>query len=121
MTGISPNPMFPSNTMPFNLPPGMMFNPASHPQPINYNAMGTFVAQQQYLATMTNLQYLSNLNVQNAGVAHAVDTGGSGYSSPLPDIFQANYINQTPSSTMNGSKKEHTRAFDFISVSFGYG
>ncbi|KAJ6427512.1 hypothetical protein OIU84_022998 [Salix udensis] len=83
--------------------------------PMNYAAMGNFLAQQQFLATMSNIQHLSNLNVQNAGVSHASGTDGGGYSSAHPDIFQSNFPNQVPTSTMNNSKKEDTRAFDFIS------
>lgn len=114
-TGINVNPLHPSGTVPYNMHPGIMLNPAFHSQPINYAAMGNFLAQQQFLATMSNIQHLSNLNVQNAGVSHASGTDGGGYSSALPDIFQSNFPNQAPTSTMNSSKKEDTRAFDFIS------
>ncbi|EEF46416.1 conserved hypothetical protein [Ricinus communis] len=114
-TAMNLNPMFPSGTMPYNIPPGIMLNTAFQTQPINYGAMGNFLAHQQFLASMSNFQHLSNLNAQNPGVDPAVGTNGGGYSSALPDIFQPNYPNQAPTSIMNNSKKEDTRAFDFIS------
>ncbi|KAF2323447.1 hypothetical protein GH714_035493 [Hevea brasiliensis] len=115
VTGMNANSIFPSGTMQQNIPPGFMLNPAFHTQHVNYGAMGNFLAHQQFLATMSNFQHLNNLNAQNLGVSHAVGTNGVGYSSALPDIFQSNYPNQAPSSLMNNSKKEETRAFDFIS------
>ncbi|KAJ4831725.1 hypothetical protein Tsubulata_038276 [Turnera subulata] len=114
--GMNATPMFPPGSMPYNIPPAMMFNPAIHSQPINYGAMGNLLAQQQFLATMSNLQQLSNLNAQNAAGRQAAGTIGGGYSSPLPDIFQPSFPNQAPTSMMNNTKKEDTRAFDFISV-----
>lgn len=114
-TGMNANPTFPSGTMPYNIPPGIMLNPAFLTQPVNYGAMGSFLAHQQFLATMSNFQHLSNLNTQNPGVSHAVGTDGGGYPSALPDIFQPNYPNQVPTSMLNNSKKEETKAFDFIS------
>ncbi|KAJ6715310.1 hypothetical protein OIU85_026780 [Salix viminalis] len=115
VTGVNVNPLYPSGTVPYNMHPGIMLNSAFQSQPMNYAAMGNFLAQQQFLATMSNIQHLSNLNVQNAGVSHASGTDGGGYSSAHPDIFQSNFPNQVPTSTMNNSKKEDTRAFDFIS------
>ncbi|KDP37271.1 hypothetical protein JCGZ_06327 [Jatropha curcas] len=115
VTGINTNPMFASGSMPYNIPPSMMLNPAFLTQPVNYGAMGSFFAQQQFLAKMSNFQHLSNLNAQNPGVSHGVGTDGVGYPTPLPDIFQPNYPNQVPTSMMNNTKKEETRAFDFIS------
>ncbi|KAG5229158.1 hypothetical protein OIU78_010591 [Salix suchowensis] len=115
VTGVNVNPLYPSGTLPYNMHPGIMLNSAFQSQPMNYAAMGNFLAQQQFLATMSNIQHLSNLNVQNAGVSHASGTDGGGYSSAHPDIFQSNFPNQVPTSTMNNSKKEDTRAFDFIS------
>lgn len=120
VTGINANPIFPSGTMPYNIPPGIMLNPAFHMQPVNYGSMGNILAHQEFLATMSNFQHLSNLNAQNRGVGHVVGTNGGGYSSALPDIFQSNYPNQAPSSLVNNSKKEENRAFDFISVSLSF-
>ncbi|XP_030526259.1 protein MODIFIED TRANSPORT TO THE VACUOLE 1-like [Rhodamnia argentea] len=107
------NLMFPSNGMPNNVPPGMLFNMPS--QSLGYSNMANmFVAQQQYLATMSNLQHLGNLNSQNGGIAYVAGDKGS-HPSPFPDIFQPNFLNQAPTTVMNNTKKEDTRAFDFIS------
>ncbi|KAL4311816.1 hypothetical protein GQ457_01G039480 [Hibiscus cannabinus] len=110
--GMNSNTMFPLGTMPYAIPPGLLLNPAFS-QPMNYGAMGNFFAQQQLLATMSNLQHFGNLNAQNAGFNNV--SSGSNGGSPLPDVFQSNFPTQTPSSMMNSSKKEDTRAFDFIS------
>nr|DAD26841.1 TPA_asm: hypothetical protein HUJ06_028309 [Nelumbo nucifera] len=100
-----------------NASPNMMFNPAFASQPMNYAAMGNYLAQQQLLATMSNFQHLGNLNAQgNAGLEHS--SGNSregGYSSPLPDIFHPSIPTQASSTVMNSSKREETKAFDFIS------
>ncbi|XWS20246.1 hypothetical protein CRYUN_Cryun31cG0083800 [Craigia yunnanensis] len=112
-TGMNANPVFPLGTMPYAIPPGIILNPAFSSQPMNYGAMGSFFAQQQLLATMSNLQHFGNLNAQNVSINH-VSNGSNGGSS-LPDIFQSNFPTQMPSSMMNSSKKEDTRAFDFIS------
>ncbi|KAK5831033.1 hypothetical protein PVK06_014828 [Gossypium arboreum] len=111
-TGMNATPMFPLGTMPYGVPPGITLNPAFSSQPMNYGAMGSFFAQQQLLATMSNLQHFGNLNAPNAGINHV--SSGSNGGSPLPDIFQSNFPTQTASSMMNNSKKEDTRAFDFI-------
>ncbi|XP_022724000.1 VHS domain-containing protein At3g16270 isoform X1 [Durio zibethinus] len=111
--GMNANPMFPIGTMPYAITPGIMLNPAFSSQPMNYGAMGSFFAQQQFLATMSNSRHFGNLNAQNTGINHV--SSGSNGGSPLPDIFQSNFPTQTPSSMMNSSKKEDSRAFDFIS------
>lgn len=117
--GTNPNQAFPLGNMPYAIPPGMMLNPNFSSQPINYGAMGSFLAQQQLFATM-NLQQLANLNAQNIGNSgHMVGTNGA-YSSALPDVFQSSFQTQNPNSVTNGAKKEETRAFDFISVSYPY-
>ncbi|KAK7845303.1 vhs domain-containing protein [Quercus suber] len=109
------NVMFPPGAMPYNISPGLMMNPTFSSQPLNYAAMGNLLAQQQLLATMSNLQHLGNMNTQNAGVSHVGGTNGA-YVPPLPDIFQSNFpTQQATSAMMNSSKKEETRAFDFIS------
>ena len=115
--GYSANPMFPTSQLPYNIQSGITFNQPYSSQPLNYGAMGNLLAQQQFLATMANLQHLSNVNMQDADVAQIAGTKGS---SPLPNVFQSNFLNQTPSSMINNSKKEETKAFDFISVSLGY-
>ncbi|CAI0423284.1 unnamed protein product [Linum tenue] len=115
LTMMNASTVFPSAAMPYAIPPGMMLNPAfsAHSVPINYGAMGGFLAQQQLLATMSNFQQQSNnLNAaQNATVGASYADGGTA----LPDIFHPSFPNQIPTSTMNSSKKEDTKAFDFIS------
>ncbi|KAI3683263.1 hypothetical protein L1987_83766 [Smallanthus sonchifolius] len=97
--GMNPNPMFHMDPSTFNT---MMLNPMAFGSPqINYAAMSNLLAQQQFLSTMNNLQS------QNLGPASS--------SSALPDIFNPVIASQTPTSTMNSSKKDDTKAFDFIS------
>ena len=115
--GMNTNSMFPLGSMPFNIPPGIMFNPAFPSQPLNYGAMGNLFAQQQLLAAMSNFQQLGNLTSQSAGMGHAGGTMEGGYTSALPDIFHPNITTQNPAAVMTNSKKEETKAFDFISVS----
>lgn len=116
--GMNANVMFPLGSMPYNNPPGIMFNPA-FTQPMNYGAMGNFFTQQQFLAAMSNFQQLGHMTSQSARMGHAVGTMEGGYSSPLPDIFHPSIPTQSPTGIMTSSKKEETKAFDFISVSFG--
>lgn len=113
--GMNANMMFPLGTMPYAVPPGIIVNPAFSSQPMNYGAMGSFIAQQQLLATMSNLQHFGNYNAKNAGINNV--SSGANEGPPLPDIFQSNFTTQMPSSMINSSTKEDTRAFDFISVS----
>ncbi|KAL6972774.1 ribonuclease Z [Sarracenia purpurea var. burkii] len=115
-TGMNTNSMFPLSHMGYNIPPGLMFNPAFPSQPVNYGAMGSFFTQQQFLTTMLNFQQLGNLQFQNVDVTHAAGAKGGAYSSPLPEIFNPNIPTQTPSSMMNSLKTEETKAFDFISA-----
>ncbi|XP_020225364.1 protein MODIFIED TRANSPORT TO THE VACUOLE 1 [Cajanus cajan] len=110
--GFNANPMFSTGPLPYNLQPGFMLNQPYLSQPLNYGAMGTLLAQQQLLATMANFQHLSNVNARDDGFAQMAGPNGS---SPLPDIFQPNLQTQTPTSMINTSKKEETKAFDFIS------
>ncbi|RYR40727.1 hypothetical protein Ahy_A09g046465 isoform A [Arachis hypogaea] len=110
--GFNVNPMFPTGQLPYGVQPGMMLNHPYASQPFNYGAMGTLLAQQQLFATMANFQHLNNANMQNASAAQMTGPNGS---TPLPDIFQPNFSNQPPTSLMNNSKKEDTKAFDFIS------
>ncbi|XAR67693.1 hypothetical protein NMG60_11002564 [Bertholletia excelsa] len=114
-SGMNVNSMFPLGSMAYNIPSGLMFNPAFLPQPMNYGMMGNFFTQQQLLATMSNFQQVGNLQPQTAGVSPASGTKGGAYSSPLPDIFNPYIPTQAPSSMMSSSKKEETKAFDFIS------
>ncbi|KAF0917532.1 hypothetical protein E2562_020909 [Oryza meyeriana var. granulata] len=91
----------------YNLPPQMLFNPAFAGQQLNYGAMGVLLAQQQ--------QLLQNLGNFNAGMGHSsFNTMNSGNASVLPDIF--NSSNQPPHvAVMSNSKKDETKAFDFVS------
>ncbi|KAF5768106.1 putative VHS domain, ENTH domain, AP-4 complex accessory subunit Tepsin [Helianthus annuus] len=111
------NPMFSMDPMTYNaLSSGLMFNPATFTsQQMNYGAMSSILAQQQFLATMSNLQQMGNLQSHNMGATNASGTQVGGYDSALPDIFNPTTATQPPSSMMNNSKKEDTRAFDFIS------
>ncbi|KAL7141817.1 hypothetical protein ABFS83_08G079300 [Erythranthe nasuta] len=110
-TGINASPMFPMGTMGYNIPPGMMFNPAFASQAMNYGAMGSLFAQQQFLATMSNFQQFGNLQ-SNPNINAAAPTGEN---SAFPDIFNPVLASQPPTSLMNDSKRDDTRAFDFIS------
>lgn len=112
--GMNANPVLPYGAMPYTLPPGFVFNPSFAPQLMNYNGFGTLLGQQQFLATMNNFQQLGNLQPDSAG-------SNGGYPSPLPDIFTPGVPNQTSTSMINTAKKEDTRAFDFISVSWNHG
>ncbi|XP_071914810.1 protein MODIFIED TRANSPORT TO THE VACUOLE 1-like isoform X2 [Coffea arabica] len=107
-TGTNSDPMFALGATPYNMPPGFVMNPSFTPQQINYTAMASLLAQQQLLASMSNFQQLEKLQ-PNPGAG----SNGS-YSSPLPDIFNPAVPNQ-PTSMMSTSKKEETKAFDFIS------
>ncbi|KAJ4952205.1 hypothetical protein NE237_029037 [Protea cynaroides] len=117
MVGMNPNAMFPLGPMQYGMPPNTMFNPAFASQPINYGVMGNYIAQQQLLATMSNFQQLGNLSAQGNVALGRVpgNSGEGGYSSALPDIFHPNVPTQAQSTLMNNSKKEDTKAFDFIS------
>ncbi|KAK9102358.1 hypothetical protein Sjap_019612 [Stephania japonica] len=119
IAGMNPNIMFPLGPMQYNMAPGMMLNQTFASNPIDYGAMGNFFTQQQLLAAMSNLQAIGNLSAQpnaNHGLVGGNNIEG-GYASPLPDIFNPNMPVQTHSTTMASSKKEDTKAFDFISFS----
>lgn len=107
--GMIQNPMFPMDPNTLNaISSGLMLNPmAFASQPVNYAAMSNLLAQQHFLSTMSNLQQAGNLQSHNIGPAIG--------SSAHPDIFNPIIASQVPTSTMNGSKKDDTKAFDFIS------
>ncbi|XP_068655010.1 protein MODIFIED TRANSPORT TO THE VACUOLE 1-like [Aristolochia californica] len=111
------NPLFALGAMQYNIPSNVMFDPAFGSQTVNYNILGSFLAQQQLLTTMSNFQNLGN----HSGQVHpglSLSAGGhlEGMSSPHPDIFNVTN-NQAHSLTTTASsiKKEDTKAFDFIS------
>ncbi|CAJ1955286.1 unnamed protein product [Sphenostylis stenocarpa] len=110
--GFNVNSIFPSGHPSYITQPGIMLNQPYSSQPLNYGAMGNLLAQQQFLATMANFQHLNNVNKHDGGTAQ---NAGSNERTPLPDIFQSKFSTQTPSSMINSSKKEETKAFDFIS------
>ncbi|KAI3935761.1 hypothetical protein MKX01_032945 [Papaver californicum] len=115
---VNPNATFPLGTTPYSMPPNMMFNPALTSQQMNYGVMGSFLAQQQLLATMSNFQQLGNFNALggSANLAHLPGNNQEGgFSSPLPDIFNPALPAQNHSAILNNPKKEETKAFDFIS------
>jgi len=114
--GIDVNSIFSSDHPSYTAQPGIMLNQPYSSQPLNYGAMGNLLAQQQFLATMANFQHLNNVNRHDASTAQ---DAGSNERAPLPDIFQSKFSTQTSSSMINSSKKEETKAFDFISVSLG--
>ncbi|XP_006643955.1 protein MODIFIED TRANSPORT TO THE VACUOLE 1 [Oryza brachyantha] len=91
----------------YNMPPQMLFNPSFAGQQLNYGAMGVLLAQQQ--------QLLQNLGNFNAGLGHSsFNTMSSGNASVLPDIFNSSNQPQHVA-VMSNSKKEETKAFDFVS------
>ncbi|KAG0491108.1 hypothetical protein HPP92_007971 [Vanilla planifolia] len=107
------NAFYPMAAMQYNMQPNFMFNPALSTQPMNYGAMGgpmgAFIAQQQLV-----FQNAMNVNSGCGNVAGITTEGG--HSSPLPDIFHlSNNPVQNCSTVLNNTKKEDTKAFDFIS------
>ncbi|XP_022637151.1 VHS domain-containing protein At3g16270 isoform X3 [Vigna radiata var. radiata] len=111
--GFNVNSVFPSGHPSYTAQPGIILNQPYSSQPLNYGAMGNLLAQQQFLATVTNFQHLNNVNRHDASSAK---NAGSNERTPLPDIFQSKFSTQTPSSMISSSKKEETKAFDFISL-----
>ncbi|KAM3348342.1 hypothetical protein ACQJBY_021935 [Aegilops geniculata] len=94
--------------MQYNLSP-QMFGQSFAGQQLNYGAMEALLAQQQ--------QLLQNLGNFNAGLGHpAFNSMSGGNASGMPDIF--NSSNQPPHqvAVMSNSKKDETKAFDFVSV-----
>ncbi|KAL1292970.1 hypothetical protein AAHE18_19G038200 [Arachis hypogaea] len=66
----------------------------------------------------TNHKEFENTSSSNHKPSPPCDNNAIGifiFGTPLPDIFQPNFSNQPPTSLMNNSKKEDTKAFDFIS------
>ncbi|KAL2332345.1 hypothetical protein Fmac_019926 [Flemingia macrophylla] len=110
--GFNVNSIVPPGHPTYTTQPGVMLNQPYSSQPLNYGAMGNLLAQQQFLATMANFQHLNNINKHDGSTAQGTEPNGR---TPLPDIFQSKFSTQTPSSMVNSSKKEETKAFDFIS------
>lgn len=92
----------------YNLSP-QMFGQSFAGQQLNYGAMEALLAQQQ--------QLLQNLGNFSAGLGHpAFNSMSGGNASGMSDIF--NSSNQPPHqvAVMSNSKKDETKAFDFVSV-----
>ncbi|KAF3328752.1 VHS domain-containing protein [Carex littledalei] len=108
-----------------NVPQQFMLNPAFLGQQmnINYGAMGAFIAQQQQILQNLggyNPGLGANINISNNNMGFGGMDGGFGTTgclgSPLPDIFQGtNNPAQSHVAMMGSSKKEETKAFDFVS------
>ncbi|KAH6755169.1 hypothetical protein C2S52_023653, partial [Perilla frutescens var. hirtella] len=110
--GINAAPMFPMGAMGYNFPPGLMFNPALASHAMNNISMGNLLAQPQFLAAMSNFQQLAHLQSSTGFSAAGPNVGNS---SAFPDVFNSSVAAQPPTSLMNDSKREETKAFDFIS------
>uniref|UniRef100_A0A0E0JG08 VHS domain-containing protein n=1 Tax=Oryza punctata TaxID=4537 RepID=A0A0E0JG08_ORYPU len=109
MTGILGQSFYQQQQVPlqYNLPSQMVLNPAFAGQQLNYGAMSVLLAQQQ--------QLLQNLGNFNAGLGHSsLNALNSGNASVLPDIFNSSNQPQHVA-VMSNSKKEETKAFDFVS------
>jgi ribonuclease Z len=93
----------------YNFPQHMMINQSFPGQQLNYGAMGILLAQQQ--------QLLQNLGNFNAGLGNSsFNSMHSGNASVLPDIFNSSNQPQNHVAVMSSSKKDDTKAFDFVSV-----
>lgn len=88
---------------PYNIPPSMMLN-----QSFPSQTVGNLFAQQQ-------VQF-QNLGNPNAGMSYGLRNAGGGNFSTLPDDFLQSNDTLRNISTTSNSKKEETKAFDFISV-----
>ncbi|PKU82127.1 protein MODIFIED TRANSPORT TO THE VACUOLE 1 [Dendrobium catenatum] len=106
---LGPNDYYPMTGLQYNMQPNIMLNPALAAQSMNYGSMGAYITQQQLL-----YQNIGNANSGYINVAGLATDGG--YASALPDIFQiSNNPIQGNSPVMTNSKKDETKAFDFIS------
>ncbi|ERN15072.1 hypothetical protein AMTRI_Chr05g67130 [Amborella trichopoda] len=120
---LNPNFLYPSGPFQYNLPPNIMVNQPLASQQLNYGAMGNlFAQQQQLLATMANFANLQQFGAVsghgNMGFGQSLGgMEGGGYGSAMPDIFtlQSDPVQTRGFVGADSSKKEETRAFDFIS------
>nr|CAB3475640.1 unnamed protein product [Digitaria exilis] len=94
----------------YSLPQHMMLNQSFPGQQLNYSAMGILLAQQQ--------QLLQNFGNFNAGLGNSSFNSmmNSGNASVLPDIFNSTNQPQNHVAVMSNSKKDDTKAFDFVLV-----
>jgi hypothetical protein len=87
----------------------MLLNQSFPGQQLNHGAMGLLLAQQQ--------QLLQNFGNFNAGLGHSSFNSMNSRSVPgLPDIFNSNNQPQNDVAVVSNSKKDETKAFDFVSV-----
>jgi ribonuclease Z len=91
----------------YNMSP-QMFGQSFSGQQLNYGAMEALLAQQQ--------QLLQNFGNFNAGLGHLSFNSMNGANAAgIPDIFNSsNQPQHVP--VMSNSKKDETKAFDFVSV-----
>ncbi|KAL5654195.1 hypothetical protein ACJX0J_033514, partial [Zea mays] len=92
----------------YSFPQHMMLNQSFPGQQLNYGAMGILLAQQQQL-----LQNFGNFNAELGN--SSFNSMNSGNASVLPDIFNSSNQPQNHVAAMSSSKKDDTRAFDFVS------
>ncbi|KAK1290363.1 VHS domain-containing protein [Acorus calamus] len=108
---VNHNAFFQVAPMQYSMPQNFMLNPAFASQPVNYAAMGNYIAQQQQM-----LSTFHNLGNFNTGVGQGVNNAMNGQFSPIPDTLNVpNYSTPSPLTTSTSLKKEDTKAFDFIS------
>ncbi|XP_062188934.1 tRNase Z TRZ3, mitochondrial-like [Phragmites australis] len=94
----------------YSVPQHMLFNQSFPGQQLNYDAMRILLAQQQQLL-------LQNFGNFNAGLGHSsFNSMNSENASVLPDIFNSSNQPQNHVAVMSNSKKDDTKAFDFVSV-----
>jgi ribonuclease Z len=92
----------------YNMSP-QMFGQSFPGQQLNYGAMEALLAQQQ--------QLLQNMGNFNAGLGHVSFNSMNGANAAgMPDIFNSSNQPQHHVAVMSNSKKEETKAFDFVSV-----
>ncbi|KAL6627020.1 hypothetical protein ACP70R_030746 [Stipagrostis hirtigluma subsp. patula] len=102
------NSLYQQAPLQYSLPQHMMLNQSFTGQQLNYGAMGILLAQQQ--------QLLQNFGNFNAGLGHSsFNSMNSGNASVLPDIFNSSNQPQNHVAVMSNSKKDDTKAFDFVS------
>lgn len=91
----------------YNMSP-QMFGQSFPGQQLNYGAMEALLAQQQ--------QLLQNMGNFNAGLGHLSFNSMNGANAAgMPDIFNSSNQPQHHVAVMSNSKKEETKAFDFVS------
>ncbi|CAM0880548.1 unnamed protein product [Alopecurus aequalis] len=91
----------------YNMSP-QMFGQSFPGQQLNYGAMEALIAQQQ--------QLLQNMGNFNAGLGHlSFNSMNGANASGMPDIFNSSNQPQHHVAVLSNSKKEETKAFDFVS------